>query len=178
MSGGLAFVAGDARDDRGENERLLADIIIGLPAEGHTSTLCPPAWSEAHLREPRWRTPAVDGVRRLDRPRPAQVKSEDIDGVYVRRYSLDERTGHVGNRETTLIRVDRRGWSVDSVGPGETVDTASVKQLVASLVDLVDRERAAEAKRVNAMLDASAGQGQIRPRIDDWHEGFLCHDGW
>ena len=161
---------------RGENERLLADIIIGLPAEGHTGY--------RYVRLPGKRRTYVSRVGELqlstafgdwiDRDL-LQVKSEDIDGVYVRRYSLDERTGHVGNRETTLIRKRTEGgWSVDGVGPGETIDTSSVKQLVASLVDLRIASVLPKPGGVNAMLGASAGQGQITAadRDDLARKGF------
>lgn len=123
---------------KGENERRLADIIIGLPAEGHDGY--------RYVRLPGQRRTYVSRVGELplstafgewiDRDL-LQVKSEDIDGIYIRRYSLDERTGRLGNRETTIIRKKGDGaWSVDGIRSNEVVDTERVNRLVASLIEM------------------------------------------
>jgi Domain of unknown function (DUF4340) len=167
---------------RGENERLLADIIIGLPAEGHDGYryVRLPGQKRtyvSHVGEFQLSTAFADWIDRD----LLQVKSEDIDGVFVRRYSLDERTGHVGNRETTMIRKRADGgWSVDGVGPGETVDTAGVNQLVASVVDLRIASVLPKPRGISATLGGSAGQVQISAaeRDDLARKGFyVATDG-
>jgi uncharacterized protein DUF4340 len=167
---------------RGENERPLADIIIGLPAEGHDRS--------RYVRLPGQKRTYVSHVGELhlstafgdwiDRDL-LQVKREEIDGVYIRRYSLDERTGRVNNRETTMIRKRADGdWSVDGVATGETVDTASLNQLVTALVDLRIASVLPKPKGISATLGGGSGQVQITAaeRDDLARKGFyLTTDG-
>jgi len=161
---------------RGANERLLADIIIGLPAEGHDGY--------RYVRLPGQRRTYVSRVGDLqlstafgdwiDRDL-LQVRDEEIDGIYIRRYSLDERNGHVGNRETTLVRKTADGsWSVDGVGAGETVDTAAVSRLVATLVNLPVAGVLPKPRGIAATLGGSSTQAQVAAadRDDLARKGF------
>jgi hypothetical protein len=91
-----------------------------------------------------------------------QVKTGDIDGIYIRRYSLDERTGHLGDRETTVIRKTAGGtWSVDGAGTNEAVDTAVINGLVATLVELRIAGVLPKPGGITATLGGSVAQAQV-----------------
>jgi hypothetical protein len=161
---------------RGENERLLADIIIGLPVEGHDGY--------RYVRLPGQRRTYLSRVGELplstafgewiDRDL-LQVKSEDIDGIYIRRYSLDERTGRLGNRETTIMRKMADGtWSVDGIRSSEAVDAERVNRLIASLVGL----RIASVLPKPRGVAASLGGGAAKARITASDRDDLARKGF
>jgi hypothetical protein len=167
---------------RGENEQLLADIIIGLPAESRDGY--------RYVRLPGRRRTYVSRVGELQLSTAfgdwidhdlLRVTSEDIDGVYIRRYSLDEGSGQLSNRETAILRKTAAGsWSVDGVGPDETVETACVNRLVASVVDLLVAGVLPKPGAIAATLGSGAARAQIAAadRDDLARKGFyLTRDG-
>jgi hypothetical protein len=161
---------------RGENERLLADIIIGLPVGGRDGY--------RYVRLPGQRRTYVSRVGDVHLSTSLgdwierdllQVKNEEIDGIYIRRYSLDERNGHVGNRETTLVRKTADGnWSVDGLRADETVDTAAVDRLVATLVNVRIAGVLPKPRGITATLGGRSLQAQVAAadRDDLARKGF------
>lgn len=161
---------------RGQNERPLADIIIGQPVDGHAGF--------RYVRLPGQKRTYLSRVGDLkistafgdwiDRDL-LQVKSDDIDAVYVRSYSLDESTRRVRGGERIVVRKNRDGgWSLDGTQPAETIDVNRVNLLVGSLLGLRIESVLPKPQGISATLSGNTEQGKITTadRDDLARKGF------
>ena len=123
---------------RGENERLLADIIIGTPVEGHPGF--------RYVRLPDQRRIYISRVGELMTSTDfgdwierdvLQVNRNDIDAINIRNYSLDESTRRVTPRELLVLRKKAPDqWTIDNMNPGEEVDATQINLMITNLVEL------------------------------------------
>src|SRR5262249_14431176 len=123
---------------RGPNDRLLADIIMGKPVE-----------ARADLRYVRVPTQKRIYVARTDTLNIStkfedwmdrnllQVQRDDIDGVAIKNYSFDQKTGDQTIRD--LLILQKKGqddWVVAGMQPNEEVMTLNLNLLVTTLQQL------------------------------------------
>ena len=123
---------------RGENERLLADVVIGRPLAEHADL--------RYVRAPDQRAVYVSRVGDLNLsirfndwidPDLLQIDSREVDTINVVNYSLDESRGTVKTREALLLQ--RKGedeWRLEGQGAGETIDPVAINLLVTSIAGL------------------------------------------
>jgi hypothetical protein len=150
---------------RGENERLLAEIIVGTPARERQGFryVRRPGQKRVYLSAsgPLEVSTAFEDWIERD---VLQVKRDDIDEVVVRNYAVDERTDSLNVRETLFLR-KRNGdrWTLDGLRPGETLNQAAVNGLLARLVGLRIAGVLPKPAGITATLNRTAKDGRVSP---------------
>ena len=167
---------------RGENERLLADVLLGRTLAGHDDI--------RYVRLPDQRTvysTRVGDVNASIRfadwidPDLLQLDRQTVDAVNIVNYSLDGQDGTVHPREALLLR--RRGddeWRLDDSAPGETVDPAAMQRLIDNLAGLRIVGVFPKPPGISAVLSPTSQSAAITTadRDDLAHKGFyLTRDG-
>jgi hypothetical protein len=166
---------------RGQNERPLADIIIGQPVDGHPGFryVRLPAQKRTYLSrlgDLKISTAFGDWIDRD----LLQVKSDDIDGVYIRSYSLDESSGRVRSGGGVIARKNRDGgWSLDGMQPGESIDANRMNVMIGSLAGLRIAGVLPKPQGISATLSGMSEQAKITvaDRDDLARKGFYLTPG-
>ncbi len=122
---------------RGVDERVLADIIIGKPAEGRDDFrfVRIPDQKRVYLSrvgDLKISTNFGDWIERD----LLQVEPAAIDAINILNYSLDEDTGRLDPRETILLEKKGEEWTLAGLEPGERLDQSAVNLLATNLSDL------------------------------------------
>ena len=122
---------------RGADERLLADIIIGKPADGHRDFrfVRVPGQKRVYLSrvdDLRISTAFGDWIERD----LLQVDANSIDAINALNYSLDESTGRLRPGDVLLLEKKDEEWTLAGLQPGEQLDQSGVNRLVSNLVGL------------------------------------------
>jgi hypothetical protein len=167
---------------RGENERLLADVLIGERVNGHGEL--------RYVRLPDQKTAYVSRVGDLETstrfadwidPDLLQVASEEVDAVNIVNYSFDAKSGAASPREALLIRrTAQDDWVLEDALPGEAIKPATMTRLIDNLVALKIAGVFPKPAGVSAAL-SQAGSGAAittADRDDLGRKGFfLTRDG-
>ena len=125
---------------KGDNDRLLADIIIGAALEGR------PAFRYVRLSDQRRIYVAEVGDLNIsthfgdwvDRDL-LKIIWDDVDEVIIRDYSLNEASESINNRDTIFIRKlqdEPPLWTLRDIQPGQHVNTFNMNLLVTTLDQL------------------------------------------
>jgi hypothetical protein len=125
---------------KGENDRLLADIVIGKPLEGR------PAFRYVRLADQRRIYVAEVGDLDIstnfgdwiDRDL-LKIVWDDVDEVIIHDYSLDAAANTIHNRGSIIIRKIQNEppkWTLRDIQPGEKVNTFNVNLMVTTLSQL------------------------------------------
>jgi hypothetical protein len=123
---------------RGENERVLADIIIGkpVPARPDLRYVRIPGQKRVYLSrvgDLKLSTNFSDWIERD----VLQVDRQDIDEIAIRNYSFDETTGDQTLHETLLL--EKKGTAdltVAGLAPAEEMNTTATNLLLTRLIEL------------------------------------------
>ena len=123
---------------KGQNDRVLADVILGKTVEGR------PALRYVRLPgQKRTYVARVAGLNVSTRFEDwierdlLEVERDDIDQILIRNYTVDPKSGRVTNQDTLALR--KRGkdlWAVDGAEPTLKPDAFKMNLLVTRLVDL------------------------------------------
>jgi len=123
---------------RGQHDQVLADIIVGKPAEGHDAFryVRSPDQKRVYLSrvgDLRISTAFGDWIERD----LLQLTDEDVDAINLRYYSVDEKTSRVSPSEVLLLQKkgDER-WTLNGVTASESVDEGAVDLLIQHLAGL------------------------------------------
>jgi hypothetical protein len=125
---------------KGENDRLLADIIIGKPLEGR------PTFRYVRLADQRRIYVAEVGDLDIstnfgdwiDRDL-LKIVWDDVDEVIIHDYSLNRAAETINNRDSIIIRKiqdEPPKWTLRDIQPGEKVNTFNVNLMVTTLSQL------------------------------------------
>jgi len=125
---------------KGDDDRLLADIIIGAALEGR------PAFRYVRLSDQRRIYVAEVGDLNIsthfgdwvDRDL-LKIIWDDVDEVIIRDYSLNEASESINNRDTIFIRKlqdEPPLWTLRDIQPGQHVNTFNMNLLVTTLDQL------------------------------------------
>jgi hypothetical protein len=125
---------------KGDNDRLLADIIIGKPLEGR------PAFRYVRLADQRRIYVAEVGDLDIstnfgdwvDRDL-LKIVWDDVDEVIIHDYSLNAAAKSINNRDTVVIRKiqdEPPMWTLRDIQPGQKVNTFNANLMVTTLDQL------------------------------------------
>jgi hypothetical protein len=122
----------------GQNDRILADVIVGKIVEGRPSL--------RYVRLPGQKRTYVARVADLNvstrfedwiERNLLQVERDDIDQIVIRSYTVDAKNGRVTNQDMLALRKHGKdGWAADGTAPTQRIDAFKVNLLVTRLVDL------------------------------------------
>lgn len=118
---------------KGQNEKILADFIIGKKVEGHD----------------KFRFVRIPGQKRVYAARMdidistkfsdwiesdlLQVNKDDIKTVTLRDYSIDERFGTVQQRDVVILRKEGDKWTANKMSPTQEVDKTKMNDLLSAV---------------------------------------------
>lgn len=123
---------------KGQNDRILADVIVGTIVEGRPAL--------RYVRLPGQKRTYVARVADLNvstrfedwiERNLLQVERDDIDQIVIRNYTVDAKSGRVFDQDTLALR--KRGkdlWAVDGADAARKLDAFKMNLLVTKLVDL------------------------------------------
>ncbi len=167
---------------RGENERLLADILIGRPVTGHDEL--------RYVRRPDQKMVSIARIGNLQTstrfsdwidPDLLRIDRNDIDAINIVNYSLDHTSGAVRPREALLLRRSRDDdWTLADSGSNERTSQAAVDALITNLVGLKITAVFPKPPGISAALARSGQSTAITTadRDDLARKGFyLTRDG-
>jgi Domain of unknown function (DUF4340) len=122
----------------GQNDRILADVIVGKIVEGRPLL--------RYVRLPRQKRTYVARVADLNvstrfedwiERNLLQVERDDIDQIVIRNYTVDAKSGRVTNPDTLALRKHGKDlWAADGAEPTQQIDAFKVNLLVTKLADL------------------------------------------
>jgi hypothetical protein len=143
---------------RGQNERLLAELIVGNTVEGRQGFryVRVPGQKRVYLSRVGDLDLSADFADWIERDL-LQVKREEIDDIAIRNYSVDERSGSVNMRES--LRLQRKGedaWTLVSNAGSEKVDIVAVNRVLTPLVGLRIVGVLPKPAGITAMLNRTA----------------------
>lgn len=122
---------------RGPKDEVLADVIIGNPVAGRQGF--------RYIRQPRQRRVYISNTGSLQTSTAfadwidrdlLQVGPLEIDAINLRNYSLDRTTGQVNPGETMLLTKNGTEWTLNGLGPGQTLSLEAVDGLLRNLAGL------------------------------------------
>lgn len=166
---------------RGEQDQVLADVILGKPVEGR------PAFR--YVRQPGQRRVYVSNVGDLQISTAfadwierdlLQVGADEIDAVNLRNYSLDRGAGRTSPGETMLLRKDADGaWTINGLAEHEELDRAAVDALLRNLARLTIVEVLPKPAGITAALGREMSSTLLSPedRADLGRKGFYLGPG-
>jgi hypothetical protein len=150
---------------KGQNEKILADIIVGKPIEGRPYL--------RYVRVPGQKRTYVSNVGDLNVSTKfedwierdlLQVTRDEIDEIVIRNYSFDVRTGDQATRETLVLRKKARDeWTVDGMRPNEQIDTFKMNLLVTKLDELTIADVLRKPPGITATLTAARPGAKLEP---------------
>jgi len=144
---------------RGQNDVVLADLILGAQVEGRPALRYVRVPDErrvfvAPLGEVEISTKFEDWIER----NLLLVQRADIDQIAIRNYSADVATGSIKERDRTLLSLTGPDeWTAEGLRAAEAIDTFTMNLLVTSLVDLELAGVVAKPPSVAARLNQSGG---------------------
>lgn len=122
---------------RGDNEHLLADVVIGRPVAGHADL--------RYVRLADQKSVYISRVGDLQAsvrfsdwidPNPLHVDPKEIDAINIVNYSIDGKARTAHPREALLLRRRGDGWNLEDLQPRESVNAAAVEGLIGELAGL------------------------------------------
>ncbi len=150
---------------KGQNETVLADIIVGKPIEGRPYL--------RYVRIPGQKRTYVSNLADLNVSTKfedwierdlLQVTRDEIDEIVIRNYSFDVKTGDQAIRETLVVRKkDKDEWVVDGMRPNERIDTFKLNLLVTKLDELTIADVLRKPPGITATLTAARPGAKLEP---------------
>jgi hypothetical protein len=123
---------------KGQNDRILADVIVGKMVEGRPAL--------RYVRLPGQKRTYIARVADLNvstrfedwiERNLLQVERDDIDQIVIRNYTVDAKSGRVTNQDMLALRKHGKDlWAADGAEPTQRIDAFKVNLLVTKLVDL------------------------------------------
>lgn len=148
---------------RGQNERLLAELIAGNEAEGRQGFryVRVPGQKRVYLSRVGDLDMSADFADWIERD-VLQVTHEEIDDIAIRNYSIDERTGSVNTRESLRLQKNGQdGWTLVSAAGSEKVDSRAVNGVLTPLVGLRIVGVLPKPAGITAMLNRTAEGARV-----------------
>lgn len=140
---------------KGENEVVLADLILGKPVEGREGMRFVRVPGQKRVYASRVKldisTKFSDWIERD----PLEADKGDIDNIILRDYSIDERSGTVDERD--VIVLEKRGdeWTMPGLKADDEIAKSKLDDLLGALDDLKIEEVRPKPEGLTASLTRS-----------------------
>jgi hypothetical protein len=121
---------------KGENDSVLADLIIGKKLEEREGFHFVRVPSQKRVYAAKIDVEISTKFEDWIEKDLLQVERNDVEGVVLQDYSIDERTLMVDMRDTVLLRKKDGTWSADKMRANEEVDTTKMNDLLREVDEL------------------------------------------
>lgn len=117
---------------KGENDVILADIVVGKSLEGREGFYLVRVPDQKRVYATRMDLDLSTRFKDWIEPDLMLIEKDEIDEVVLKDYSVDERTGRLDERDIVVLSRDGDAW-IGNVGAGEEVDTYKLNNLVGAV---------------------------------------------
>jgi hypothetical protein len=121
---------------KGENNKVLADLIIGKAFEGREGFHLVRVPGQKRVYGSRINLDISTQFKDWIEADLTMIEKDEIDLVELRDYSIDEQTGRLDQRDNVVLKRDGENWSMAGVPGGKEVDTYKVNNLVQAVDQL------------------------------------------
>jgi Domain of unknown function (DUF4340) len=141
---------------KGENDVVLADLILGKPVEGREGMRFVRVPGQKRVYASRVKldisTKFGDWIERD----LLEADKNEIDNIILRDYSINERTGTVDERDVIVLEKHGEEWTMPGLKPDEEIVKSKLDDLLAALDDLKIEEVRPKPEGLTASLTRSA----------------------
>jgi hypothetical protein len=121
---------------KGDNDVVLADLIIGKSFEGREGFRLVRVPGEKRVYGARINLEVSTQFKDWIEPDLMMIDKEEIDRVVLKDYSIDETTGRLNVRDEVTVNKDGESWKMTGTPAGKEVDTYKVGNLVRAVDEL------------------------------------------
>jgi hypothetical protein len=121
---------------RGENDRVLADLIFGRTLEDRPDFRFVRVPGQSRVYVSRANVDISTRFADWIEPHLLQVQRDDVTRVVVRDYSINERTRTVDQRDVLILTREGDDWTANRMPAGQEVDSLKISQLLRAIEEL------------------------------------------
>lgn len=142
---------------KGENGKVLADLIIGKAFEGREGFRLVRVPGQKRVYGTRINVDISTKFKDWIEADLTMLEKDEIDGVELRDYSIDEQTGRLDQRDTVALTRDGDAWKMAGVPAGKEVDTYKINTLIGAVDALTIEGVRPKPEGLTASLQRASG---------------------
>ncbi len=121
---------------KGENDKILADFIIGKEVEGRSGFRFVRVPGQKRVYAAKVNIPLSTKFSDWIEADLLKVAKDDITEITLKDYSIDERTGVVNQRDVIALSKDGSTWTMNRMPGGKEINTTKMNEMLRTLDDL------------------------------------------
>ena len=121
---------------KGENDVVLADIIVGKSFEGKEDFFLVRMPEQKRVYGTKMKLDISTSFKDWIESDLMMIEKDEIDGIILMDYSVDERTGRLNERDKVDLVRAGDAWTATGMKDGQEVDTYKLSNLVSALDEL------------------------------------------
>lgn len=118
---------------KGENGKVLADLIIGKAFEGREGFRLVRVPGQKRVYGTRINLDISTQFKDWIEADLTMIEKDEIDRVELKDYSIDEQTGRLDQRDVVTLSRDGENWKMNGVPAGKEVDTYKMNTLIGAV---------------------------------------------
>jgi len=146
---------------KGENELVLADIIVGRGFEAREGSHLVRLPNQNRVYVTRLNLELSTQFKDWIEPDLTLLEKDEINTVVLKDYSINETTGSMDERDEVMLLRVGENWTMVSAPEDQELDTYKVTSLVQAVDELAIEGVRPKPAGLSAMLSATEGQMQI-----------------
>jgi hypothetical protein len=146
---------------KGENELVLADIIIGKGFEDREGARLVRLPNQKRVYGTRLDLELSTQFKDWIEPDLMFIEKDEVTNVVLKDYSIEETTGSLDERDEVMLARIGENWAMASMPEDRELDTYKLNNLVQAVDELTIEGIRPKPEGLSAMLSATEGQMQI-----------------
>ncbi len=146
---------------KGENDVVLADLIIGNAVEGRDDFHLVRVPGQKRVYGTRLKLDLSTKFKDWIESDLVQLEQKEIDRVVIKDYSIDERTGRIHKRDEITLTKDGDTWDMDRVPAGKELERWKVSNLLRAIDELSIEGVRPKPAGLSASLRRAEGEQRI-----------------
>ena len=142
---------------KGENGKVLADLIIGKAFEGREGFHLVRVPGQKRVYGSRINVDISTKFKDWIESDLTMIEKDEIDEVELRDYSIDEQTGRLDQRDNIVLKRDGENWSMAGLPGGKEVDTYKMNNLIQAVDQLAIEGVRPKPDGLTASLQRASG---------------------
>jgi hypothetical protein len=142
---------------KGENGKVLADLIVGKAFEGREGFRLVRVPGQKRVYGTRINVDISTQFKDWIEADLTMIEKDEIDRVELKDYSIDEQTGRLDQRDVVTLARDGEAWKMAGVPAGKEVDTYKMNNLIRAVDELSIEGVRPKPEGLTASLQRAAG---------------------
>ncbi len=142
---------------KGENGKVLADLIIGKAFEGREEFRLVRVPGQKRVYGTRINVDISTKFKDWIEADLTMIEKDEIDSIELRDYSIDEQTGRLDQRDTVALTRDGENWKMGSLPAAKEVDAYKMNNLIAAVDALTIEGVRPKPEGLTASLQRASG---------------------